>query len=103
MATYPPGLGDTAADLVTTTVLENLSEPDAAYAPDRTLCQKVACYIEDNLGDPGLTPARIAAAHYISRRYLYMIFTSSQKMPVLEWIRMRRLERCRRALLDNTA
>ena len=93
-------LGDTAADLVTTTMLEILSDPDAASPPDRTLCQKVVCYIEDNLSDPGLTPARIAAAHYISRRYLYMIFTASQKMPVLEWIRMRRLERCRRALLD---
>jgi AraC-like DNA-binding protein len=93
-------LGDTAADLVTTTMLENLSDPGAASALDRTLCQKVVSYIEDNLGDPDLTPARIADDHYISRRYLYMIFTASQKMPVLEWIRARRLERCRRALLD---
>lgn len=93
-------LGDTAADLVTTTMLENLSDPGTASALDRTLCQKVVSYVEDNLGDPDLTPARIADAHYISRRYLYMIFTASQKMPVLEWIRLRRLERCRRALLD---
>jgi AraC-like DNA-binding protein len=93
-------LGDTAADLTTTTMLENLSDPGTAPALGRTLCQKVVDYIEDNLGDPDLTPTRIADAHYISRRYLYMIFTASQKMPVLEWIRLRRLERCRQALLD---
>lgn len=93
-------LGDTAADLVTTTMLENLSDPGTAPAFGRMLCQKVVSYIEDNLGDPGLTPAGIAEAHYISRRYLYMLFTASQKMPVLEWIRLRRLERCRQALLD---
>lgn len=56
-------------------------------------------YIDAHLGDPGLTPDRIAAAHYISRRRLYTLF-EAEATGVREWIRGRRLERCRRDLRD---
>jgi AraC-like DNA-binding protein len=41
----------------------------------------------------------IADAHFISLRYLHKLFEAEQTS-VAEWIRRRRLERCRRDLLD---
>jgi AraC-like DNA-binding protein len=51
------------------------------------------------LGDPDVSPATVAAAHYISLRYLHNLF-ETQETTVADWIRRRRLERCRRDLLD---
>lgn len=56
-------------------------------------------FIEERLGDPSLSPAAIAAAHFISLRYLHRLFEGEQTT-VADWIRRRRLERCRRDLLD---
>jgi AraC-like DNA-binding protein len=41
----------------------------------------------------------IAAAHHVSVRYLHKLFETEQS-GVAAWIRQRRLERCRRDLLD---
>ncbi|MCQ0006703.1 helix-turn-helix domain-containing protein [Actinomadura madurae] len=60
---------------------------------------RVHAYIDARLGDPGLTPGRIAAAHHISVRHLYTLF-EAQGTSVAEWIRLRRLERVRADLLD---
>jgi AraC-like DNA-binding protein len=57
-------------------------------------------FIEEHLGDPDLTPPAVAAAHYVSVRYLHKLF-ETQEASVAEWIRQRRLERCRRDLLDS--
>jgi AraC-like DNA-binding protein len=56
-------------------------------------------YIEDNLGDPDLKLASIAAAHFISPRYLQALFQRSG-LTVSSWVRERRLERCHRDLVD---
>jgi AraC-like DNA-binding protein len=56
-------------------------------------------HIEANLRDPGLTPERIAAEHFVSRRQLYTLF-EAEGCGVRAWIRERRLERCRRDLRD---
>ncbi|MDQ6755017.1 MAG: helix-turn-helix domain-containing protein [Actinomycetota bacterium] len=56
-------------------------------------------YIEANLGDPGLSPASIAGAHFISTRHLHNLFQETGTT-VAHWIRTRRLERCRRDLSD---
>ncbi|TDW29614.1 AraC family transcriptional regulator [Cryobacterium psychrophilum] len=56
-------------------------------------------YIEAELGDPGLSPAGIAAAHFISTRHLHSVFHEADTT-VSSWIRRRRLERCRRDLRD---
>lgn len=93
-------LGDVAADLLTTTVIEGLSSLRRDVVSRDRLLRKILRYIEDNLEDPGLTPGRIADAHFISRRQLYKIFAAGQGRPVVQWITMRRLESCRRALLD---
>jgi AraC-like DNA-binding protein len=65
----------------------------------RALLLRVRAFIEEWLGDPELSPRSIAAAHYISIRYLHKLFEAEQTT-VADWIRRRRLERCRRDLLD---
>ena len=59
----------------------------------------IQSYIEANLGDPDLDPDEIARASFISTRYLHKLF-ESEGTSVCRWIRISRLERCRRDLLD---
>ncbi|MBB4917575.1 helix-turn-helix domain-containing protein [Streptosporangium saharense] len=63
------------------------------------LLPRIRTYIDDNLGDPNLSPETVAAAHHISTSYLYKIF-ARQGISVARWIRQRRLERCRKDLSD---
>ncbi len=63
------------------------------------LARRMREYIDEHLGDPDLTPDRIAAAHHVSRRYLYKLF-AADGVSVSRWIRERRLERCRRDLAN---
>jgi AraC-like DNA-binding protein len=67
----------------------------------RALLASVQTFIDRRLSDPQLSPSMIAAAHYISVRYLHRLF-ESQHATVAGWIRQRRLERCRRDLVDPT-
>jgi AraC-like DNA-binding protein len=46
-----------------------------------------------------VTTATIAAAHYISPRYLQKLF-EAEGSTVTDWIRRRRLDHCKRELLD---
>lgn len=59
-------------------------------------------YIMENLGDPELSPERVAKANYISLRHLHALFAKSGST-VAAWIRDRRLEMCRRELSDPRA
>lgn len=68
-------------------------------ARTRALLTRIHAFVEERLGDPGLTPAVVADAHHISLRYLYKLF-ESEGYGVADWIRRRRLERCRHDLLD---
>lgn len=61
------------------------------------LLSRVRRYIEDHLSDPELTPDAVAAAHHISPRYLRKLFERDNET-VAGWIRVRRLEHCRRDL-----
>lgn len=56
-------------------------------------------FVERRLGDPGLSPGMLAAAHHISLRQLHKLF-HQQGLTVAGWIRQRRLEGCRGALAD---
>jgi AraC-like DNA-binding protein len=58
---------------------------------------RIVNYIEENLGDPQLTPTRIAAAFRITTRYLHHLF-SYEEETVARFILRRRLEECARAL-----
>jgi AraC-like DNA-binding protein len=94
-------LGTAVLDLVTAALTARL-DGGKQVPPDsrrRELLSRVLAFIEERLGDPDLSPAGIAAAHYISLRYLYRLF-EAEHTTVADWIRRRRLERCRRDLLD---
>ncbi|MDI2132748.1 helix-turn-helix domain-containing protein [Yinghuangia seranimata] len=56
-------------------------------------------WIEDHLDDPDLDPAAIAGAHFISTRYLHLLF-EDHEVSVARHVRERRLERIRRDLAD---
>jgi AraC-like DNA-binding protein len=68
-------------------------------APDRPLLARVQTFIDERLGDARLSNREIAEAHHISLRLLYRLFEERGTSPG-RWIRERRLERCRRDLLD---
>lgn len=55
--------------------------------------------IESRLGDPSLTPRDIAAALGISTRHLHRLFSGAD-LTVAEWVRCRRLQRCRADLAN---
>jgi AraC-like DNA-binding protein len=67
----------------------------------RALILRMHAFIEDQLADPDLTPTTIADAHHVSVRYLYKLFEGEQAS-VAGLIKERRLERCRRDLMDPT-
>ncbi|MFJ8129834.1 AraC-like ligand-binding domain-containing protein [Streptomyces hydrogenans] len=64
--------------------------------------ERVKDHILRNLADPDLSPSRIAAAHFMSVRYLHKLF-ELEGTTVGGWIRTQRLERCRRELLRPMA
>jgi AraC-like DNA-binding protein len=80
------------------------SAPSRTQAPARLrsraeILLNAQSFIEANLGDPELDPEEIARASFVSRRYLHKLF-ESEGTSVCRWIRVSRLERCRRDLLD---
>lgn len=103
--TYDPAeaarISTALVDLVATTLASRL-DLRPAIPPDarRTaLLQHIYAHVDQHLGSPGLTPATIADAHHISVRQLHKLF-ESERHTVAEWIRTRRLDRCRRDLAD---
>lgn len=88
-------------DLLTAFLAHHL-DATAAMPPQtrhRALLMKIHAFIQQHLGDPGLSPDAVAAAHHISLRSLHRLF-QDQDTTVAGWIRARRLERCRRDLAD---
>jgi AraC-like DNA-binding protein len=61
---------------------------------------QIKAFIDERLADPDLSPETIAAAHDISVRCLHQLF-DSQEQSVAGWISRRRLEACRRDLLNS--
>lgn len=89
-----------ALDLLVTMLSQELRQVRRGeQGPARSLAREVREYILARLGDPALSPDSIAAAHYISTRHLYTIF-SAEGATVSAWIRERRLEHIRRDLAD---
>lgn len=104
----PDAYGGLAANRVASTFLDLLAtvyscrlDPDlpASEAAQRTLLTRVKAYIEDHLFDPDLSVESIAAAHFVSVRYLHRVFENDD-MTVARWIRHHRMEQCRRDLID---
>jgi AraC-like DNA-binding protein len=67
--------------------------------PSIGLLAHVKSFIENHLHEPELGPERIAAAHFISTRYLHKLF-ETEDVSVSRWVQQRRLDRCRRDLSD---
>jgi AraC-like DNA-binding protein len=63
---------------------------------------RMLSYIEENLGDPKLTPTYIARTFRITTRYLHHLF-SEEKETIAKYILRRRLEDCARALTAPTS
>jgi AraC-like DNA-binding protein len=95
-----PRLADNVIDLVGTLLAEHadMDRPSEEAGP-ALLTERVLAYMEQRLADPGLSPEGIAAAHRISRRYLYKLLAARGRT-VSGWIREQRLARCRRDLTD---
>ncbi|WP_247597334.1 helix-turn-helix domain-containing protein [Leifsonia sp. PS1209] len=92
-------LAHSALDLVTTMFANELDVTSGPGNPHQALMQRIRGYIDANLASTDLGPTQIAAAHFISTRHLHGLFRE-QGTTVSSWIRTRRLERCRRDLLN---
>ncbi|MFI5762355.1 helix-turn-helix domain-containing protein [Streptomyces sp. NPDC051563] len=90
------GLGAIALDLATACLAQHLGDPGEAPAEVRAqeTRQRIHRFIENNLGDPGLTPQAIADRHNLSLRGLHALF-AGQDLSVSARIRENRLERAR--------
>lgn len=86
-------------DLFTTSFLDFLEQTRGDEASGTPVFQRVTAYIAEHLSDPELGVASIAAANFISTRYLQVIF-QEHGTTVSAWIRERRLAGVRRALSD---
>jgi AraC-like DNA-binding protein len=94
-------LGTAVLDLLSVALADRLDRA-SDVPPDtrqRALVLRIRGFIEEHLGDLELSPVAVASAHHISLRYLHKLFETEQTT-VAAWIRQRRLERCRRDLLD---
>jgi AraC-like DNA-binding protein len=92
-------LATNALDLVSTMLHSELDMAPDRMKPQAVLAAAIREYIEANLSDPALSPASIAAAHFISTRHLHNVFHESGTT-VASWIRSQRLEGARRELGD---
>ncbi|MEW2622929.1 helix-turn-helix domain-containing protein [Streptomyces sp. NPDC048106] len=99
---YPPAVASQLAghvvDLFATLITERTHPggADADTARSHVLI-RVRDYINQNLGDPDLSPEGIARTHRISVRYLHRLF-ESERTTVSRLIQQRRLEECGREL-----
>ncbi len=92
-------LARTGLDLLMTLIRTHLKD-GIRRDPRRQLLHEVLGTIDRLLDDPELSPAQIAAAHFISTRHLHAVF-AEHGITVAGWIRERRLEHIRRDLADG--
>ena len=94
-------LGATAVDLAAVLLAHHADRQTVlpTGSRQRALFEQISDHITTHLGDPHLTPGTIAAAHFISTRYLHRIF-QQHGATVSDVIRHQRLARCRRDLAD---
>jgi AraC-like DNA-binding protein len=95
-----PGDEDLVAALVGLVAALHGDLPDRRAPRSRAAgLPRIKDYIELHLREPGLGPARIARAHFISTRYLHKLF-EPEGTTVAAYIRALRLEGARRDLAD---
>lgn len=93
-------LAGNVVDLLTTVMADELAGREGQELTEQQrLRATITAYIEARLADPQLTPASIAAAHFMSVRSLHGVFEGSGET-VSGLIRQRRVEGSRRDLAD---
>ena len=94
-------VGSAVLDLINVGVAAQLDRETAVSVNARRRALLLECrgFIEEHLANVELSPTTVAAAHHISVRYLHRLFEQTGN-GVAELIRRRRLDRCRRDLLD---
>ncbi|MGH9043253.1 MAG: helix-turn-helix domain-containing protein [Acidimicrobiales bacterium] len=92
-------LADNLIDLFTTLFAEWLGGCVSGSSSAQMLLLATKAFIAANLGDPNLTPNRVAQGVSISTGYLHKLFRL-EGTSVSRYIRERRLERCRHDLSD---
>jgi AraC-like DNA-binding protein len=94
-------LSTAALEVLATRLARELDVRDwgTPEARRHALLTTVQAFIQQHLGDTGLSPAAVAAAHHVSLRTLHQLF-HDEGLTVAGWIRQRRLEQCRRDLAD---
>jgi AraC-like DNA-binding protein len=89
-------------ELVRAVIATHLKSREFAAEPLAATVQlRILEYARSHLDDPGLSAEQIAAAHYISVRYLYKLLAASG-ISLADWIRTRRLEACRQELATSS-
>lgn len=95
-------LFDIALELLTTLLAHELHSlhtlPPESHR--QALLARVHTFIHQNLGDPDLSPRTVADAHHVSLRHLQQLLATADTTPAA-LIRRKRLEQCRRALVDS--
>lgn len=92
-------LARTTVELLSAHIAATLGEERIEKDPKRVMVRRIKEYIEDRLQDPALSPASIAAAHFLSTRRMHGLF-QGEDTTIAAHIREQRLERCRVDLLN---
>ncbi|WP_167762103.1 helix-turn-helix domain-containing protein [Blastococcus sp. CT_GayMR20] len=72
--------------------------PEAVDTLHSSIPMRVEQYVLEHLGDPSLSATQVAAAHYISVRQLYYLWSAHSDQGLAEWVMSQRLERASRQL-----
>lgn len=78
-------------------IQERSAAPQPVESSASEIRDRCLAYMERNLSDPELSPGQVAAAAFISTRYLHQLFSATDTT-VARHIRRRRLERIREDL-----
>lgn len=94
-------VADNVIGLIEQMLHEQMGYCGIVYAadPSDALLDKCLRYVETHLDDPDLTPSQVAAANFISVRYLHVLFQRTETT-VASHIRDRRLKQVREDLAD---
>ncbi len=90
-------LGAATTQLVRALLMSAADQDDRQPPMADVLFTRITWYARRHLADPELGPARIAAEHNISVRYLYKLFADHQ-LSLEQWLISQRIEGARREL-----
>jgi len=90
---------ETGLDLLVNTLLLAAGVDTPAASRQEGMLYQLKLHARSRLAEPDLSPAGVAAAHYLSTRQLHRLF-AAEGTTFGTWVRGERLRRCRRDLAD---